>query len=60
MKLNLTITPMRAACLSGSVSTALMLSGIYTLWGTGWALLAGSVPPMIVALVFIRGIVRAQ
>jgi hypothetical protein len=60
MKLNLTITPMRAACLSACVSSGLMIGGIYTLWGPGWALISGSVPPMIAALVLFRGIVRAQ
>lgn len=37
------------------VGSSLAVAGIHTLFGTGWALVAGSVPCIVVSLALARG-----
>lgn len=53
------VSPHVVASLSLLAGIALAVSGVYVLAGTGWALLAGAAPLLLLAAVLIRGMVRA-
>lgn len=42
------------------LACGLFVSGVFFLWGRGPALIAAAVPPMLVALVLLRGVRRAE
>lgn len=44
-----------AALLAGC---ALLITGVHTLWGHGWALIAGAVPALVVGGVLLRGVIH--
>lgn len=52
------ITPARVACLSFAFGVGLTVAGVYVLAGTGWALIAGAAPLLLVAAVLIRGLLH--
>ena len=54
------LTPPLLALLALLAGCALAVSGVYLLAGTGWALLAGAVPPLLFAMIILRGLKRAQ
>lgn len=44
-------------CLLGGLAS--VAAGVFVLWGTGWALLAGGALLLCVAAILIRGLIRA-
>lgn len=48
------------ALLALCLGVALLVAGVYVLFGLGWALVTGSLPAFVVAVVLIRGVKRAQ
>lgn len=53
-------TAMVVMILFGLLGWGLVTAGVFVLWGLGWALIAGAVPPILVAFVLYRGMSRAQ
>lgn len=54
------LTPPLLALLALLAGCCMAVSGVYLLAGTGWALLAGAVPLLLLALTILRGLHRAQ
>lgn len=54
------LTPQAAALLALLAGAGLAIAGVYQLAGTGWALIAGAVPLLLLAATILRGLHRAQ
>lgn len=54
------ITPPLLALLALLAGSGLAVAGVYLLAGTGWALIAGAVPLLLLAATILRGLARAQ
>jgi hypothetical protein len=54
------IAPAHVAALTFSAGVGLAVAGVQVLAGTGWALIAGAVPLLLVAGVLIRGLLHVQ
>lgn len=39
---------------------AMLIAGVHTLWGDGWALIAGAVPAFVVGGVLLRGVIHGE
>ena len=50
------VSPHTVAAASLLAGLGLGVAGVYVLAGTGWALLAGAVPLLLLAVVLIRGL----
>ena len=55
----LALTPHAVATLALLSGIGLAVAGVYVLAGTGWALLAGALPLLLLSAVLIRGLIRA-
>lgn len=53
-------TPQAIAPISLLAGVGLSVAGVYVLAGIGWALLAGAFPFLLLSVVLIRGLIRAQ
>ena len=49
-------SPQTVAVASFLAGSGLAVAGVYILFGSGWALLAGAVPFLILAVTLIRGL----
>lgn len=54
------MNPILIAFLALGLGAALGIAGVYLLAGLGWALIAGAAPPLVLALIILRGVHRAQ
>ena len=54
------ITPPLLALLALLAGCGLAVAGVHLLAGTGWALIAGAVPLLLLAATIFRGLSRAQ
>ena len=45
--------------ISAVLGSALAVAGVYVLFGVGWALLAGALPPLVLAAAMFRGLKHA-
>ncbi|SFU81768.1 hypothetical protein SAMN04489707_102361 [Paenacidovorax caeni] len=54
------MNPILIAFLALGLGAALCIAGVYLLAGLGWALIAGSVPLLVLAAIILRGLQRAQ
>lgn len=54
------LSPPVAALLALLVGAGLAIAGVYRLAGLGWALITGAVPPLLLAMIILRGLYRAQ
>ena len=55
-----TLTPPVLAALLLLAGCGLAVAGVYLLAGTGWALIVGAVPLLLLASTILRGLSRAQ
>lgn len=53
-------TPMILALVILVLALGLLLTGVYLLAGLGWACVAASVPPFVLALTLIKGLKRGE
>lgn len=54
------MNPILIALLAVVLGAGLAIAGVYLLAGPGWALIAGAVPPLLLALIILRGLHRAK
>lgn len=52
------VSPPSVAVVSFVAGSSLAVAGVYQLAGPGWALIAGSVPLLLLSVVLIRGLTR--
>jgi hypothetical protein len=53
-----TLHAMLFAALVAIVGIAMASAGVYLIFGTGWALIVGSVPVMVLGLMMLKGLKR--
>lgn len=54
------MNPILIVLLAVMLGVSLGIAGVYLLAGVGWALIAGAVPPLLLALIILRGLNRAK
>lgn len=53
------VSPTAIAIYCALAGSGLAVAGVYLLCGTGWALLAASIPLLLLAVILFRGLLRA-
>jgi len=53
-------SPAAIAAATFFLGASLAVAGVYVLAGIGWALIASSVPALLLASILIRGLLRAE
>lgn len=54
------ISPLLVAVTAAVLGCGLLLAGVFVLLGLGWALVSAAVPFLLLSLVIVRGLSRAE